>query len=349
MNETYQILEVTQNQSNEIIDLAKNVFGYGTNWLISKKNMWGYYATDGKAIKGVVLLGKGSDSEGFLSWIFVAKDARGHRLASKLMDQGFKALDEAGLTIQYALVRDDNTGSWNMFYKAGYKVLPLYKTLFSYPIKSLFKRLGYMFATGYSVWVKDSTKSDPTYPKWPIMRTLLSALLIGASIALFGLRSIELLLLTVLMVLSVTIIRMLIAYPIARRFGKVRFMPSQGGYLLSLILALSTSSWWPTFGFFVPKEDLWKDTNFKANIGKQAFATWMALNAIFVGTALLFNDLFTQGMHVFFVLILIYQVIPVWPFDAFDGAKVKRWSKPMYSIGLAITALVISLTYYFLF
>jgi len=350
MDNKYELLPITQNQSTEILHLANKIFGFGSSLLISKKDMWGFYATNGENISGAVLLEKGGDTEGYLAWIFVTEQARGHRLASRLIERGFNALDEAGLKIQYALVRDDNTASWNMFYKAGYKILPLYKTLLTYPIKGLSKRLFYTFLTGYSIWVKDDTRTDPIYPKYPIIRTLLGALLIGASIALFGLREIEFLLITIIMVVSITAIRMIIAYPIARASGKVRFMPSQGGYLLSILLALVSTTWWPTFGFFAPKQDVWKDFDYKENIGKQAFATWMSLNVIFIGSALLLNELFIQGLHVFLLLILIYQVIPSWPpFDAFDGSKVIRWNKTMYFISLVITTVTIGLTYFLLF
>jgi ribosomal protein S18 acetylase RimI-like enzyme len=350
MDQTYQILSITNEQSKEIVHLANQIFGPGSSLLISKRKLWGYYATDGNQIVGAVLLEKGSATEGYLAWIFVSEKARGHRLASRLIEKGFKALDEGNLTVQYALVRDDNTASWNMFYKNGYKILPLYKTLFKYPIKGLLKRISYMMLTGYSIWVKDDSNQNPTYPKYPILRTLLGALLIGASLALFGLRDRTFLIITIVMLLSITSIRMLVAYPIARTYGKVRFMPSQGGYLLSFMLAILTTSWWPTFGFFVPKETLWKDSEYKATIAKQALATWMSLNVIFIGSALIFNDIFTQGLHIFLLLILIYQMIPSWqPFDAFDGAKVIRYSKTMYFIGILITLITISTTYFFIF
>jgi ribosomal protein S18 acetylase RimI-like enzyme len=345
MNHTYRLSAITEAQTTEIAELANTVFGRGTSLLISKRNMWGYYATDGKRIAGAVLLQKGSDQEGYLAWIFVAEHARGHRLASRLVEQGFKALDDAGLNIQFALVRDDNTASWNMFYKAGYKIAPLHKIIFGYSLKGLLKRLNYTLLTGYSIWVKDDSNKNPAYPKHPIIRTLVGASLIGAGIARFGLRDMEFLLISITMLLSVTMIRMLVAYPIARAYGRVRFMPSQGGFMLSFALALLTSSWWPTFGFFVPKEDLWKDADFKATIGKQALATWLALNAIFVGSAMLFNDLFTQGLHWFLVLILIYQSIPFIPFDAFDGGKVLRWNKRLYVTMVMITMITIAVTY----
>lgn len=119
MDNKYELSPITKSQADEVVQLANKVFGFGASSLISKKDMWGFYATDGENIVGAVLLEKASDKEGFLSWIFVDSSARGHRLASRLIQSGFDALNEEGLTKQFALVRDDNTASWNMFLKAG--------------------------------------------------------------------------------------------------------------------------------------------------------------------------------------------------------------------------------------
>jgi ribosomal protein S18 acetylase RimI-like enzyme len=350
MQDKYQLLEITPNETRAIVKLAGNVFGSSfASLIISKNHMWGYYATDGTDIVGAVILEKASQKEGVLSWIFVDKNARGYKLASRLMDKGFKALNDAGLKIQYATVRDDNTASWNMFYKEGYKVLPLHKKILGHSFKSFLKRLTYHFTTGYSVWQKDDSKTTSTYPKWPILRTLLAAALIGASLSLFGLRDFQFLIDAVIVVVSVTVLRILVAYPVARSSGKVRFMPSQGGFILSLILALSLTTWFPTFGFFVPKEEVWRDSTFKKNIAVQAFVTWMMLNLIFIGSALFFNTAFTSGVHIYLLLVILYQIFPTFPFDAFDGAKIFRWSKPLYVISVLLTLIIILLTYLFLF
>jgi len=103
MDNKYELLPITQSQSVEIVQLANKVFGIGASMLISKKDMWGYYATDGEHIVGAVLLEKASEKEGFLSWIFVDSSARGHRLASRLIQSGFDALNKEGLTKQFAL------------------------------------------------------------------------------------------------------------------------------------------------------------------------------------------------------------------------------------------------------
>lgn len=344
MDNKYELLPITQSQTNDVVHLANTVFGFGASLLISKKDMWGFYATDGERIVGAVLLEKGSDKEGFLSWIFVDESARGHRLASRLIQSGFDALDEKGLTKQFALVRDDNTASWNMFLKAGYKILPIHKSLFGYSMKGILKRFSYSMLTGYSIWVKDDAQNNKsTYPDFPIVRVLLGSILIGATLALFGVRSIDFLVIALITVLGITLLRIMVAYPIARTYGPVRFMPSRGGFVLSILIALLSSAWWPTFGFFVPKEDQWNNHDFKKTEAYQAIATWLLLNATFIFTSYVFPDIFTSGLNIVLMLVIIYQMIPIFPFDSFDGAKVLRWNRLAYVIGVIISILTIIL------
>ncbi|MFP4186793.1 MAG: GNAT family N-acetyltransferase [Acholeplasmataceae bacterium] len=345
MNE-YRISMITENEIDEVISVAKNVFGAGVSYLMPKKNMWGFYATDGKRIVGAVLIDKKTATEGFLSWIFVARSARGHKLASGLIEAGFDALDREGLTKQFASVRDDNTASWNMFLKRGYRILPLYQTIFGYSLKGLPMRLGYAMSTGYSIWVKDPARDhEPIYPKYPIARALVAAVFLGATLALYGLRSLDFLFVALITVVGITTLRLLIAYPIARRYGPVRFMPSQGGFILSFLIALFTSSWFPAFGFFVPKEDAWNSKYFKKNEGLQALATWLSLDAAFIFASLVVPDLFSNGLNTVLMLVIIYQMIPVFPFDGLDGAKVWRWNRIAYAIGMVVS--ILSLVLFF--
>jgi GNAT superfamily N-acetyltransferase len=344
MHKEFQYLPIQPQHHQEIIKLANHVFGPGTSLLFKKHSMWGFYATDGDGIQGAVLLEKGGYKEGFLAWIFVDQRARGYRLASHLMDVGDQALSQQGLTKQFTLVRDDNTASWNLFFKRGYKVLPLWKMLFGYSLKGFFKRLNYAFALGYSVWVKDDAISQhPTYPRFPIFKAIGQAILIGFSLPLFGIRSTEFLVISLIVVPSVTILRMLIAFPIARTYGPVRFMVSQGGFILSLFLALFTSGWLPTFGFFVPKEDGWNNKAFAHQLGVQALVTWMSLNLVFIATSILVPTLFSNGFNAVLMLIIVYQMLPFFPFDSFDGAKVLRWNKGMYVVAALLSILTLVL------
>lgn len=343
---TFEIKKILEDHTSEIVQVANKVFGLGVGILINKKNMWGYYATDGTNIVGAIILEKGGKKEGFIQWIFVDPIAQGHKLASKLMEAGTKALNEDGRTLQFALVRDDNTASWNLFLKAGYHVLPITHTLFKYSMKAFIKRAGYAMVTGYSIWVKDdASKQSMSYPKYPILRTLLSAFILGGSISLFGVRGLEFLFLSLLTVIGLTLLRMLIAYPIARSYGKVRFVPSQGGLFLSFILGLLSQLWWPVFGFYGPKEELWKSHEFKKNLGLQSFVTLLTMQGAFIASSFIFLDVFSQGMNFILAYVLVIQTFPFFPFDGTDSGRIIRYNKFLYVLGLLGT--ILSIVFFF--
>lgn len=325
--------------------VARRVFGAGASLLLPGKPEWGFYAHEEEEYVGGVLLEKMGPGEGLLSWIFVDSNAQGHKLGSRLLQAGIEDLDAEGLTTQFSLVRADNTASWNMFAKNGYTRPSVLKSLFGYSMKGLLKRFGYTLATGYSTWVRDDSRSNANvHPKrWAILKSLLFSLFIGAALSLSSVRGIEFFFVGMAVVAGITALRMLVAYPIARMSGPVRFDAPQGGTPLSVILALAFGAWWPTFGFFVPKADIWRDREFARYNGLQAFATWMSLPLVYVGMRFLYPVVFSAGLEGILDLIIIYQVIPVFPFDGMDGAKVLNYSKVLYGVGAVVSVLAIVL------
>lgn len=343
---TYEIKKITQDKVIEIIKLANHIFGSGASLLISKKNMWGFYVTDGTSVVGAIILVRGGKDEAFVQWIFVDPTAQGHKLASRLMEAGTKAMHEEGRTKQFALVRDDNSASWNLFLKSGFKVLPMMKTLFKYSFSALLKRIEYGMVGGYSVWVKDQETSQQTiYPKYPLIRTFLSVTILGASISLFGIRGIDFLLTVIATLIVITGVRMMVSYPIARLHGQVKFIAPSGGFVLSFLLGIFTQAWWPIFGMFAPKKDLWSSTSYQKNLGIQAIMTWMSMNIMFILASFIFPDLFRSGMNFIFAYILVVNMIPFAPLDGLDGGKVYRYRPLFYVLSVMISIITIIVFY----
>jgi hypothetical protein len=251
------------------------------------------------------------------SWIFVDPAAQGHKLCRRLTEAGIRAMEDRGLTTQFTLIRDDNTASWNMFAKNGYTQPSALRSLFGYSPASFMKRLGYAFATGYSTWVKDDRRpGGSVHPRrWAIAKTLAFLLFLGGSLSLFSLRGMEFFYLATAMVFGLTVLRMAVAF----------------------------GSWWPAFGYFVPNEDLWRDREFRRYSGLQALATWMSMVLAYAGVSRLFPVVFHSGMSTFLDIVIIYQMIPVFPFDGMDGAKVLNYSKALYVTGLVASVLTLVL------
>ena len=58
----------------------------------------------------------------------------------------------------------------------------------------------------------------------------------------------------------------------------------------------------------------------------------------------MYPTLFAAGLEVILGMIIIYQVIPFFPFDGMDGARVLNYSKILYAIGALLSLLAIICT-----
>lgn len=77
--------------------------------------------------------------------------------------------------------------------------------------------------------------------------------------------------------------------------------------------------------------------------GLQAFATWMSLLLVYVAARLLLPVAFSSGLATVLDLVIIYQVIPFYPFDGMDGARVLRYSRGLYAVGAVLSVAAIIL------
>ena len=69
----------------------------------------------------------------------------------------------------------------------------------------------------------------------------------------------------------------------------------------------------------------------------------MSMVLVYAAVSRLFPVVFQSGMSTFFDIVIIYQMIPVFPFDGMDGARVLNYSKTLYLIGLVASVLTIVL------
>lgn len=224
-----------------------------------------------------------------------------------------------------------------MFAKEGYVRPSVVHTLTKYSIQSLPYRLFYSFASGYNIWVKDGSLTLPMHPtRFGLIKTVLLALLVGGTLSLFGLRGVDTMILATTTIVGITVLRIALEYSLSRSYGPLRWNAPQGGTLLSILIAL-LGSWWPTFGHFSPKADVYRDSDYAKTLGISRFATWMLLVVIYVATAVLNPPLFQSGYGFLLGFVLAVQLILPFPFDDFDGARVYAYSKPLYVIGVLLT------------
>lgn len=338
----YTLSPIDKSIISSIIQVARNAFGVGVELFIPKKKIWGFYAHHGDEIGGAVFIKKTSINEGFVDWIFVDPSAQGHRLGARLMDISMQTLQDEGCAVQFALVNDFNTASWNMFAKRGFKELSVMKSIFGYKLGSLPTRLMYSLITGYSLWVKDDTQSNkPIHPnRLPLLKTLLYSLFVGMALSLFSLRGIEYFYVATSMVVIATFLRIIVSYPITRSYGKVRFDAAQGGTVLATLMAF-LGTWWPTFGSFMPAEDLWIEKDFRKVNAWAKVASLLSLVGLYIASALLLPELFDAALQFYLGFVIAVQLLPVFPLDGMDGASIYKYNKLLYLATLTVSVLAL--------
>lgn len=340
----FTISPITSQIESQLPPVAAKSFGPGVGLILPKKNLWGFYAHKEGLIGGAVILKKWGPQEGSLEWIFVAPEAQGHKLGSLLFRAGMDALHEAGLTTIFSLVRGSNTASWTMFAKDGFVKPNVLHTLTKYPLKSLPHRLFYLLASGYNVWVKDPKLTQPIHlTKYAFVKSISLAVFIGAAMGSFGLASFDVLVVLVATTVSVTLVRIIAEYAVARRYGPLRFNAPQGGTILSVLLSLLSGTWWPSFGYFTPKADIYRDTDYEAINGQARFASWMSMIAVYLASALLLPETFSNGLWIILGLVIVYQSITFFPLDDFDGSRVYAYRKSLYWLGVVLSAMLMAL------
>ena len=325
--------------------LAIEIFGFGSEVIVPKRPKWAYVARndDGEIVGGVILKQLGA-GVGIVDFIFVASKGRGQGLGPKLLDIGVKALDDAGCTKQLALIRDDNTPSWNMFAKRGYVVPSIFKVLFGGSFRSFLYSLLMVFAlTGYSLWMRDPGASQSTVDpdarlrlKGGLFIAVPFAVFVGAALGRFGAFGPEWLLSAIGMVAGVSVVRILLTYPFARAFGPVEYRLSHGGGILTIVNAF-IGSWWPHLGFWAPRDQFWHVSQFKRHEGMAALVGWIVTLLIYPLSFLIPIEGIAEGVRGLSIPVLIYQAVPVFPFEGMDGFRVRQWSPPLYFVGLAAT------------
>lgn len=335
----YQISPITSAIEAKLSEVAERAFGKGVALILPKKNLWGFYAHKDGKIGGAVYIKKWADNEGCLEWIYVDPSAQGHKLGSRLFRAGIDALNEANLPVLFTLVRGSNTASWSMFAKEGFVKPSVFHTLTHYSWKSFFHRFSYHLADGYNIWVKDPSLNLPVHPtRYGFLKTFLFAGFIGLALGLFGLRGVNTLLITISTLIAVTALRIVIEYTVARAYGPLRWNAPQGGTLLSFFIALF-GTWWPTFGYFSPKEDIYRDNDYAKVNAYSRFATLMFHVLIYGLAAILVPDLFSSGYGLILGIVLAIQLFPFFPVDDSDGARIYAYSKPLYLIAFLTSVL----------
>ncbi len=323
--------------------------------LILPKPKWAFGAfEDGTCLGGVIL--KRIGDVGLIDWIFLSKAARGRGSAKQLVGMALEAFRRKELTKVAALVRDDNTASWNLFAARGLKAVSPVELIRQLGIGSAV-RLSFasskVVAYGFDLWIgslEDALDSlahqrvslDDTAPGNGVTTLLwhLALNLLPATAAVWRHHSSYLHWLTALG--AIVLVRLFFAYMGALPFYRpARLRADRGGYLIAIPNQMIGGLLFHP-AFWHPKVPRWREPDYRTGLGVSAtlgVASTMGLiaaSSVLLYKGLLQSDL-ASGVAETVVdvgrFVLLMEIQPL--FEAWAGPRILRWNRWAYVVILA--------------
>lgn len=304
-------------------------------------------AVEGEKIIGAVILKLLKGEQGVLigdfSAGFVDPACRGRGIASQLYKAATKRFWELGCTFITAQVKDENTGSWRALEKNGFArvtYMELRRLSGVRGLVSVLKSSPTAFAYGMDLYL--AAKTVPVKKKADS-----SVLQIAAYILLNLIMVCTALLLNRQLHLGWFLLAygaLLIGELLFTRIGLVsehrwNFRLTNCGFLIPLLVPLLGAAF-PMQGNWIP-EKYENTSRFRWILGGGAVLGWIYLLLTVALSKWVWTDLeFTSYLYRLGSILLIYKLLPVYPFEGLGAARVFRMNKLVYGT-MAIATLIL--------
>lgn len=296
------------------------------------------------------------EKSGIVGGIFVDRRAQGKGAGKALAEAALLRFQAEGCESCYVLVDRYNSSSWNMFLHKGFRLFEHNRQLkmFGSKIISLWWAIGYFFEPGTFILRKNSGENDNMGELGESSHFFL-AWLGSISVMLISFynpdRSASLLpaafFISVPVVIGVTGVSIL-AHEISHKlvasfFGlKTVFKIWESGMIFSALLALLGVTFYPSYGStFISQKD-WPYDRHMQKMG----LIYAAGPAVSLLVALVFLGLAYKGEQtglewllaightglIFNCILVLFNLIPIFPFTIFDGNKIFQWNKPVWAM-----------------
>lgn len=288
----------------------------------------------------------GGKKIGYFDYAFVDPDCHGQGIGSILYKATADFLWEQGCDALAALVKDDNVGSWGLFLKNGFvriSIPELVRQFGLFGMLRLYLGTVYSIAIGMDCYVAVRGQQIPSGKGGSVRQTgaylLANALLpllflinakgnAGAFLAAYG----------------IYLAGGILAGYAGTLFSKRtwHFRLNNGGWLVCAFVNL-ISGVYPMTGNWYP--DRYENSDgFRREMGLQALCGWAFTLALTLIPAL------AGGQHILLrylgqigSALLLYRMLPFYPFEAFGGGRIFRWSKAAFFSTAAVSLGAIAL------
>lgn len=305
----------------------------------------------GDRIVGAVIMkflkGDKGHTIGDFSAGFVDHSYRGMGIGGKLYKAASDHFWERGCDYITAEVKGDNVGSWSSLEKNGFKRTEMLENLSHLKSKGMLSiMLGTLvpFASGMDFYlasnrhpVKEKTAPSATQ----IVVFLLLNLLLACTIILLNP---EVQLLWYMLAYGLLLLGDILFSRLGAGFGirKWQYRMTNCGFLISLLIPL-LGAVFPMAGNWIPRG--YESTpKLRKELGLSALTGWVFVLILVILTGLdTERHISVAYLNMLGSILLIYRVIPLYPFEAFGASRVYQMNKFIYTAMALISLLVIFL------
>ena len=298
---------------------------------------------------------------GMIAWLMTDPDYRGKGLASRLVRASTEFLRGQGCSAVVTDIEGYNTSSANVFHAEGYRRIDCWQQKQRWnPLDLiwLWLRTGLAVDPGHFLWADgvDSPRAKPWYGHLGVILLnsflALLALSLGGGLFLAGSAGMPGGLQIIATVIGVVVLlasrefTMRLTALINRQ--PLAFRAWEGGWGISLIIALCFGRTMPLPGNLYPKGDGWRTRDYTKTLGQAAVANALVLVCIVLVASLvrerMTGEFLKQAMMILiFVgkpLLLFDTLVAIAPFEGFNARHLRDYSRPAW-LALAALAVVV--------
>lgn len=342
-----QIRIMREDEAKTVQQLGRRAFSSLESMFISLPKE-AIVAVEGEKIVGAVILKLLEGEQGVLigdfSAGFVDPACRGRGIARQLYTAATKRFWELGCTFITAQVKDENAGSWRALEKNGFArvtYMELQRLLGVRGLVSVLKFTPTAFAYGMDLYL--AAKTEPVKKKADSslfqIATYILVNLIMVCTALLLNRQLH------LGWFLLAYAALLIGELLFTRIGLVsehrwNFRLTNCGFIIPLLVPLLGAAF-PMLGNWIP-EKYENTSRFRWIWGGGAVMGWIYLLLIVALSKWVWTDLkFTSYLYRLGSILLIYKLLPVYPFEGLGAARIFRMNKLVYGAMAIVTLMLL--------
>lgn len=329
--------------------LIRSSFGFGSHTLV--------HEADGLVTGGIVLrffhLPSGRKA-GLVSWIFVDPVTQGQGTGTELLREGCSVLEANGCEELFANIAGDNMASSRLFAAQGFGQLSagaLFDTygLGAFPVAA---NTQHAFDPGYCLWRRPA-QSAPARPVLQLFSTLvlhIPVVLLYLLRVLGGGNFDSGMVYRLSAVLAgFIVLRQFSTWLVARTAGlRLRYRMWESGFTFSFLVAPAFGVIMPMPGGLYPRPADRSSRNLTRTLAAASAAGLVSIAAVGViaslamaGDAGSLDPVAVAWLvwvrRVAVAFLVVDGILPIYPFDAFAAARIRRWSVPAWVITAALS------------